>query len=162
MSAKTSAGILLYQIRSSRLEVFVAHPGGPYFKNKDDGVWSIPKGEVEAEEDLLSTAIREFAEETGISLSGDFISLGHIKQRGGKTVYAWACEYHEKEVPQITSNECEVEWPPRSGKKIIILKLEKNVLGNFIVITQEGEYYQVNSDKLKEMTRFYPQDKWKF
>lgn len=125
MSDKTSAGILLYQIRNNRLEVFVAHPGGPYLKNKDDGVWSIPKGEVEAEEDLLSTAIREFSEETGISLSGDFIPLGYVKQRGGKTVYAWACEYQGKGVLQITSNECEIEWPPRSGKKIKIPEIDK-------------------------------------
>jgi predicted NUDIX family NTP pyrophosphohydrolase len=125
MSDKTSAGILLYQIRNNRLEVFVAHPGGPYLKNKDEGVWSIPKGEVEAEEDLLSTAVREFSEETGISLSGDFIPLGYVKQRGGKTVYAWACQYHEKEVPRITSNECEIEWPPRSGKKIKIPEIDR-------------------------------------
>ena len=80
---------------------------------------------MEAEEDFLSTAAREFAEETGISLSGDFIPLGHVKQKGGKTVHAWACKYHEKEVPRITSNECEIEWPPRSGKKIKIPEIDR-------------------------------------
>ena len=87
---RVSAGLLMYRFRDGKLQVLLAHPGGPYFKNKDEGAWSIPKGEVEPDEDLLETAKREFAEETGVSPIGPFTALTPITQKGGKIVHAWA------------------------------------------------------------------------
>jgi predicted NUDIX family NTP pyrophosphohydrolase len=124
MSIKQSAGILLYRKINNILEVFLVHPGGPFFKNKDEGNWSIPKGEFLDDEEALTAAKREFEEETGQFIDGEFISLGSIKQKSGKTVYAWAVEgdiNHET----ISSNTCEVEWPPRSGKKITIPEIDR-------------------------------------
>src|SRR4051794_39051772 len=89
---RTSAGLLMYRTRPGGLEVFLAHPGGPFFKNKDDGAWTIPKGQVEDGEDLLDTAKREFEEETGIVPRGPFVALSAVRQKGGKTVHAWAFE----------------------------------------------------------------------
>jgi predicted NUDIX family NTP pyrophosphohydrolase len=114
--AKQSAGILLYRIMNNQLQVLLVHPGGPFFRNKDDGSWSIPKGEFLDEEDALAAAKREFLEETGQSIDGRFLPLEPITQKGGKKVFAWAIEgdiNHEI----ITSNLFEIEWPPRSGKK---------------------------------------------
>src|SRR4030095_1366719 len=94
MSSRTSAGLVMFRRRGGALEVFLAHPGGPLFVNKDDGHWTIPKGEVHADEDLLPTALREFEEETGIAIDPQsrFIPLGSILQKGGKTVHAWGVE----------------------------------------------------------------------
>jgi predicted NUDIX family NTP pyrophosphohydrolase len=110
---RKSAGILAYRYRSE-VEVFLVHPGGPYYKNKDKGVWSIPKGEFEDEPPLLA-AKREFLEETGCELKGDFIELQPIKQKAGKIVYAWAIQFDMDE-QTITSNKFLLEWPPKSGK----------------------------------------------
>jgi len=121
---KQSAGILLYRTINNILEVFLVHPGGPYFKNKDDGSWSIPKGEFLDNEEALTAAIREFEEETGQAIDGYFIELGSIKQKNGKVVYAWAVEgdiNHET----IFSNTCEIEWPPRTCKKLIIPEIDR-------------------------------------
>ncbi len=118
MTAKTiSAGLLMYRVRNGCLEVFLAHPGGPLFKNKDAGYWSIPKGEIDAEEGALDAAIREFTEETGIIPRGNFIPLGSVIQKSGKTVYAWAFAGDWNERTPIVSNTFEMEWPPHSGKK---------------------------------------------
>ena len=114
--AKQSAGILLYRVADNQLQVFLVHPGGPFFKNKDDGSWSIPKGEFTEEENSLDAAKREFQEETGQSIDGNFIELTPIQQKGGKTVYAWAVE-GDIDHDTILSNTFEIEWPPRSGKK---------------------------------------------
>jgi predicted NUDIX family NTP pyrophosphohydrolase len=113
--AKQSAGLLLYRYRSSQLEVLLAHPGGPFWQNRDAGAWSIPKGEFGDNEDALAAAQREFQEETGLVASGDFMPLRSIKQRSGKTVHAWlvACDL---DVSRIKSNTYSMEWPPRSGK----------------------------------------------
>lgn len=113
---KQSAGILLYRKTVLGLQVFLVHPGGPFFKNKDDGSWSIPKGEYLPDEDALTAAKREFQEETGHEITGDFIVLSSIKQKGGKTVQAWAVEGNI-DAENIRSNTFEIEWPPRSGKK---------------------------------------------
>ncbi len=102
-------------MNNKRLEVFLVHPGGPFFANKDLGVWSIPKGEIDEGEDLLLTARREFREETGMDIEGEFIELMPIKQKGGKTVYAWATE-GDIIAEEIDSNLFELEWPPRSGR----------------------------------------------
>jgi predicted NUDIX family NTP pyrophosphohydrolase len=116
MAKKKTAGILLYRIRDAGLEVFLVHPGGPFWVKKDDGAWSIPKGEAEEDEDLLNTAKREFHEETGFSAEGNFIALTPLKQRGGKLVYAWAVE-GDVDADSIKSNMFSMEWPPRSGKR---------------------------------------------
>ena len=113
---KQSAGILLYRKASHGLQVFLVHPGGPFFKNKDEGSWSVPKGEYLPDEDPLKAAKREFQEETGHEITGDFIALNAIKQKGGKTVLAWAVE-GSIDPGNIKSNTFEIEWPPRSGKK---------------------------------------------
>jgi predicted NUDIX family NTP pyrophosphohydrolase len=121
---KQSAGILLYKKVKGELFLLLAHPGGPFWKNKDLGTWTIPKGEFTEEETAFDAAIREFREETGISLSGEFIELKSIKQKSGKVVYAWALE-KEVDVTTIKSNVIEIEWPPKSGKKITIPEIEK-------------------------------------
>jgi len=113
---KESAGLLMYRIRDGRLEVFIVHPGGPYFARKDDGVWGIPKGSVGEKEDKLAAAVREFAEETGIQPNGDFIPLGSITQRSGKIVHAWAFAGDWDGREPIKSNNFPLEWPPGSGQ----------------------------------------------
>jgi predicted NUDIX family NTP pyrophosphohydrolase len=115
MATKETAGILLYRVRQGAFEVFLVHPGGPFWIKKDDGAWSIPKGEIEEREDYLHAAKREFREETGFSLDGNFIALTPLKQRGGKTVHAWAVE-GDVDAQSIKSNLFSMEWPPRSGK----------------------------------------------
>jgi predicted NUDIX family NTP pyrophosphohydrolase len=114
--AKESAGILLYRQRGGATEVFLVHPGGPFWQKKDEGAWSIPKGEANAGEERLAAAIREFAEETGTMPAGDFRALPSIQQAGGKRVHAWALA-GDLDPATLTSNEFEMEWPPRSGKR---------------------------------------------
>jgi predicted NUDIX family NTP pyrophosphohydrolase len=114
--AKQSAGILLYRLLNEQLQVFLVHPGGPFFRNKDAGSWSIPKGEFTEDENPLDAAKREFMEETGQQIDGEFISLSPIRQKGGKTVYAWAVE-GDIDHDTIASNSFELEWPPGSGKR---------------------------------------------
>ncbi len=111
-----SAGILVYRRKEGRFEVFLIHPGGPFWAKKDLGVWSIPKGLVEPDEDLLGAAQREFREETGFTLSGPFYPLSPVKLRSGKTVHAWATE-GDFNPGDMKSNSFTMEWPPRSGKQ---------------------------------------------
>jgi predicted NUDIX family NTP pyrophosphohydrolase len=112
---KQSAGILLYHFDRNVLKVFLVHPGGPFWKNKDEGAWSIPKGEFTEEEEALSAAKREFMEETGMLLKAEhFIPLKPVKMKSGKMVFAWAAHGHV--IPEeISSNTFEMEWP--TGKK---------------------------------------------
>ncbi|SEP43840.1 NUDIX domain-containing protein [Mucilaginibacter sp. OK283] len=112
---KQSAGILLYRKFNDVLQVFLVHPGGPFWKNKDDGAWSIPKGEYESDEDPLAAAKREFYEETGQSIDGEFIALKPIKQKSGKIVQAYLVE-GDIDAHNIKSNLFEIEWPPKTGK----------------------------------------------
>jgi predicted NUDIX family NTP pyrophosphohydrolase len=116
---KISAGLLMYrdltEHRASR-EVLLTHPGGPFWKNKDDGAWMIPKGEVEPGEDFLAAAIREFSEETGLTAVEPFLALGQVKHKSGKIVHAWAFQ-GDCDPNQIRSNTFELEWPPKSGRK---------------------------------------------
>jgi len=114
MAKKTSAGLLLYR-RCPELEVFLVHPGGPFWTRKDAGAWSIPKGEIEDGEDPLQAAKREFTEETGFTISGEVRSLDPLKQPSGKIIYAWAIEA-DYDPGQIRSNLFSLEWPPKSGK----------------------------------------------
>jgi predicted NUDIX family NTP pyrophosphohydrolase len=115
MAKKESAGILMYRLRNSTLEVFLVHPGGPYWAKKDPGAWSIPKGEFLQQEDRFGAAKREFQEETGFVPEGNFVALTPIKQPGGKFVYAWAVK-GDCDATAIVSNTFSMEWPPRSGK----------------------------------------------
>lgn len=112
---EVSAGLLAFR-RSHGLEVLLAHPGGPFWTKKDDGVWTIPKGLVEADADLLATARREFAEETNLTAAGAFIALAPVKQKSGKSVHAWAFEAN-LDLAAFASNAFEIEWPPRSGRR---------------------------------------------
>jgi len=121
---KRSAGLLVYRRRSSGLEVFLVHPGGPIWAKKDHGVWSIPKGEYDQNEPPLEAAIREFGEETGFTVSGEFQELGLIRQAGGKLVSAWACA-GDFDPAKLVSNPCKIEWPPRSGRRISIPEVDR-------------------------------------
>jgi predicted NUDIX family NTP pyrophosphohydrolase len=113
---KQSAGILLYRKINNQLQVFLVHPGGPFFKNKDAGAWSIPKGEFLDDEDPLAAAKREFEEETGQTIDGNFIKLKPVALKSGKIVHAWAVD-GDIDHETIFSNLFEIEWPPKSGKK---------------------------------------------
>jgi len=114
---KTSAGLLLYRFRNSVLEFLLVHPGGPFWKNKDAGAWTIPKGEIGEKEEPLAAAVREFEEELGFKPTGPFTELPPVKQKGGKVVHAWAFE-GDCEPNQIKSNTFTMEWPPRSSKQV--------------------------------------------
>jgi predicted NUDIX family NTP pyrophosphohydrolase len=113
---KISAGLLLYRVRRGAPEVFLVHPGGPFWAKKDAGAWSIPKGEASPGEDLLAAAQREFREETGLDIGGHFRALVPIRQSSGKLVHAWAVE-GDCDADTIRSNTFEMEWPPRSGQR---------------------------------------------
>ena len=113
---RISAGLLMYRHRHGSLEVLLAHPGGPLFAKKDDGHWTIPKGEPDGEEDLLATAKREFLEETGFEPGGPFVPLKPIKQKGGKIVHAWAFE-GDCDPACMKSNTFVMEWPLHSGRQ---------------------------------------------
>lgn len=113
---KRSAGLLLFRRRGSALEFFLVHPGGPFWAKKDEGAWSIPKGLYEQGEPPLEAARREFGEETGLTVDGDFVLLGEFKQPGGKVVSAWLVE-SDCDPAALKSNVFSMEWPPRSGKK---------------------------------------------
>jgi predicted NUDIX family NTP pyrophosphohydrolase len=134
---KKSAGILLYKVRDHALQVFLVHPGGPFWKNKDTGAWSIPKGEYTDEETALDAAIREFKEETGSKISGNYIGLSPVKLKSGKIVSAWAVEGDI----DASAIKCEtivsVPWPPKSGKFQSFPEVDK------------GEWFNVDEAKLK-------------
>jgi predicted NUDIX family NTP pyrophosphohydrolase len=121
---RRSAGLMMYRRRSHHLEVFLVHPGGPFFAKKDLGSWTIPKGEYLEGEEPLQAAKREFQEETGFTAGGSFIDLGSVKQAGGKIVSAWAFE-GDCDPATLISNHCEVEWPPRSGRFIEIPEVDR-------------------------------------
>lgn len=125
MPQNISAGILLYKIENNNLKIFLVHPGGPFFANKDEGTWSIPKGLPEENEELLNAAKRELEEETGIKPGNGFVPLGEIIQKGGKTVYAWASEYKGESNFELKCNDFEIEWPPNSGKKQSFPEVDK-------------------------------------
>ncbi|MEA2701341.1 MAG: hypothetical protein QOE22_50 [Candidatus Parcubacteria bacterium] len=113
---KQSAGILLYRKAGEGIEVFVAHPGGPFFAKKDEGVWSVPKGEYEDDEEPLAAALREFEEEIGQKSPREGFELTSVRRKDGKVVRAWAIE-GDADPAAVQSNEFEMEWPPRTGRK---------------------------------------------
>lgn len=114
----------MYRRPSGSVEVFLVHPGGPYWSKKNEGSWTIPKGEYEPEEEPLDAAIREFQEETGFSAAGPFLPLGSIRQKSGKVVEAWAFE-GDYDPAALISNTCKIEWPPRSGKQLEIPEIDR-------------------------------------
>lgn len=113
---KKSAGLLMYRRAGGELQVLLAHPGGPFWRGKDDGAWTIPKGEYEEPEQALDAARREFAEETGFDAAGPFLPLGEVVQKSGKHVLSWACA-GECDPARLRCNTFEMEWPPRSGRR---------------------------------------------
>jgi predicted NUDIX family NTP pyrophosphohydrolase len=112
--SETSAGLVAFRRRDG-LEVLLAHPGGPFWTKRDNGAWTIPKGRIDAGSDLLGTARREFAEETGLAAEGEFVPLRPVRQKSGKLVHAWAIEA-DFDLTGFSSNSFELEWPPRSGR----------------------------------------------
>jgi predicted NUDIX family NTP pyrophosphohydrolase len=121
---KQSAGILMFRFYQKELQVLLVHPGGPFFKNKDAGSWSIPKGEFGPGEEPLSAAIREFTEELGTVPEGNFIPLTKIVQKGGKSVFAWIIE-GDLDSTAFTCNTFSMEWPPRSGRRQEFPEIDK-------------------------------------
>jgi predicted NUDIX family NTP pyrophosphohydrolase len=135
-SPRVSAGLLMYRVCKGELQVLLAHPGGPFFKNKDEGAWTIPKGEGETDEDLLEAAKREFAEETGIKAGGPFVELTPIKQKAGKIVHAWAFA-GDCDTGTICSNTFTMEWPPRSKRQMEFSEIDR------------AEFFDIATAKLK-------------
>lgn len=121
---RTSAGLLMYRRREGTLEVFLVHPGGPFWAKKDLGAWTVPKGEYTPGEEPLDAARREFTEETSFTAAGPFHPLGRIKQASGKLVTAWAFE-GDCDPAQLSSNFCEIEWPPRSKQMIEVPEVDR-------------------------------------
>ncbi|WP_223713724.1 NUDIX hydrolase [Niabella beijingensis] len=121
---KTSAGILLFKKNKNDLLFFLVHPGGPFWKNKDRGAWSIPKGELAAGEDPLERACTEFREETGQAVHGIFLPLSPVQQKGGKRIIAWALE-GDIDTTALSSNSFTLEWPPRSGSMIAVPEVDR-------------------------------------
>ena len=125
VSVRRSAGLLLHRLRGGELEVLLVHPGGPFWARRDAGAWSIPKGEYEPDEDPLAAARREFAEELGApAAAGEPIDLGEIHQRAGKLVRAFALA-GDFDPEAVISNTCEIEWPPRSGRRLEIPEVDR-------------------------------------
>lgn len=124
MTSRQSAGILLYRRKPHLLEVFLVHPGGPFWKNKNEGSWTIPKGEFTDDEPALDAAVREFREETGAALKGPFQPLSPVRQKGGKRVYAWAAR-GDIDPAAIISNTFELEWPRNSGNQKTFPEVDK-------------------------------------
>ncbi|MFP5235139.1 MAG: NUDIX domain-containing protein [Acidobacteriota bacterium] len=121
---KRSAGILMYRVRSPHPEVFLVHPGGPFWAKKDLGAWTVPKGEYDDSESPLDAARRELQEETGFAADGPFHALGEVRQSSGKIVTAFACK-GDCNPAELVSNFCEVEWPPRSGRRMEIPEVDR-------------------------------------
>ena len=141
---KRSAGLMMYRRREGKLEVFLVHPGGPFWAKKDKGAWSVPKGEYAEGEIPLEAAQREFQEETGFAAQGPFSELGTIKQASGKIVIAWAFE-GDCDPAMLTSNLCQVEWPPRSGRMIEIPEVDR---GRWFSISAAREHIVKSQEPL--------------
>lgn len=126
----------MYRRSGSEIEVFLVHPGGPFWAKKDKGAWTVPKGEYGPDEDALEAAYREFTEETGFTPTGPFVELGTVRQKSGKVVTVWAFE-GDCDPNQLISNTCEIEWPPRSGRRMEIPEIDR---GRWFTIEQAREY----------------------
>jgi predicted NUDIX family NTP pyrophosphohydrolase len=121
---KISAGLLLFRRGAAGLELFLAHPGGPFWTHKDAGAWTIPKGAIEPGEDPLAAACREFEEETGVPPTGPFLPLGSIRQKAGKEIHAWAWE-GDADPDRVTSNLVQTEWPRGSGRRLTFPEVDR-------------------------------------
>jgi predicted NUDIX family NTP pyrophosphohydrolase len=148
-----SAGLALVRLRAGTLEVLLVHPGGPFWAKKDAGVWTLPKGLVAPGEALLAAAQREFGEETGFTATGPFLALGSIRQKSGKEVYAWAfvgdCKPEE-----LRSNAVEIDWPPRSGKKLVIPEADR---GAFFTLREAREkILPAQFPLLEKLAEYFP------
>lgn len=150
-----SAGLLMYQITKDGIEYFLIHYGGPYFKHRDKGSWSIPKGLIEKGENALETAKREFTEETGIITTPPFLDIQSIKQKGGKIVKAWAFEYRGNLPVHLHSNSFELEWPPKSGKKQPFPEVDK---GDFF--TEKEAREKINPAQIPFLERLKEVLQW--
>lgn len=146
---KKSAGILWYRFQNEAMQVFLVHPGGPFWKNKNEGTWSIPKGEYEEGEDPLQAAKREMLEETGIDADAEglpdseFLALNPVRQKSGKIVYAWAAK-GDFDASELNSNKFEIEWPPKSGKKTTFPEVDK------------GEWFTIDEAKKRILSYQLP------
>ena len=141
---KRSAGLLMYRGMGDELEVFLVHPGGPLWAKKDKGAWTIPKGEYEEDENPLAAARREFEEETGFHAAGEFVDLGWVKQKSGKIVTGWAFEGN-CDPDMLISNTCEIEWPPRSGRRLEIPEVDR---GSWFSLDEARKYIRAEQEKL--------------
>lgn len=144
----------MYRFHHGELQILLAHPGGPFFQKKDAGAWTIPKGEVGPNEDLLETAQREFHEEIGSVPTAPFVALTPIKQKGGKTVHAWAFE-GDCDTASIVSNTCSIEWPPRSGRRIEIPEIDRAEFFNVSIAKQKINAAQIAL--IEELERSFQQ-----
>jgi predicted NUDIX family NTP pyrophosphohydrolase len=142
--AKRSAGLLMYRLKQDGIEVFLVHPGGPYWATKDEGAWTIPKGEYDDEEEPFAAARREFFEETGFTADGEFHSLGEVRQKSGKLVTAWAF-VGDCDPTQLKSNTCEIEWPPKSGKRLQIPEIDR---GQWFTMDEARAYVRTELNEL--------------
>ena len=127
---------MMYRRSGNAIEVFLVHPGGPFWAKKDKGAWTVPKGEYGHDEDALQAACREFREETGFTATGPFVELGTAQQKSGKQVTVWALEGNCAP-DRLVSNTCEIEWPPRSGRRMEIPEVDR---GRWFTIEQAREY----------------------
>ena len=146
---KQSAGLLVYRLRDGSLEVFLVHPGGPFWAKKDAGAWSIPKGEFADDEAPLAAAQREFTEETGLLVPGPFASLGTIRQAGGKTIHAFAAAA-DFDATQVVSNTFTLEWPPRSGRRVEFPEVDR---ADWFPLDAAGE--KINPAQAELLTRLH-------
>ncbi len=134
----------MYRKKRDEAEVFLVHPGGPYWANKDQGAWTIPKGEYDDEEEPFAAARREFFEETGFAADGEFHSLGEVRQKSGKLVTAWAFA-GDCDPTQLKSNVCEIEWPPKSGKRLQIPEIDR---GRWFTMQEARGYIRAEQNEL--------------
>jgi predicted NUDIX family NTP pyrophosphohydrolase len=151
--AKRSAGLMMYRRAQAGLEVFLVHPGGPFWVKRDVGAWTIPKGEYAHDEDPLAAARREFEEETGFPATGDFLGLGAIKQKSGKVVTAWGFE-GDCDPAKLTSNTCEIEWPPRSGRRLEISEIDR---GRWFAMDEARKYIREEQRPLLDRLMALPE-----
>ncbi len=154
--AKQSAGLILYRVKQKKLQVLLVHPGGPFWNRKDEGAWSIPKGETETGEELLDTAKREVREETGWNIHGNFIALDAVRQKSGKVVYGWAVN-SDMDESTFKSNLFEIEWPPHSGKMKSFPEVDK--AGWFFIEEAYKKIHSYQTGLLDQLIQLYKNGK---
>jgi predicted NUDIX family NTP pyrophosphohydrolase len=157
MALRVSAGLVMYRFRGGDLEVFLAHPGGPFAEQEDDGYWTIPKGRPKAHELLLEAAQREFEEEVGIRPHGPYLELGSIRQKGGKIVHAWAFQGEHDDALPIRSNTFEMTWPPASGRMTSFPEIDRAAFYTMAAARKKLKETQCPLlDRLEALLAIYP------